>query len=449
MSASDAMLERLIRSVNNSWGEHADSGPSTPQLAGRIIETAIAHRATGIHIESCKDHTRVRYRVDGFLREANKFPSSYGAPLFSYLKELAGMRSEEINIPQESRRKVRVGDISYSLQISTVPVSDGEKIVMHIVPETSEIPTLKELGYWGSALETVNQALSQPYGLILVAGPNGSGKSTSLYAFLSALNNPSLNVSTIEDSISHRINGANQVQVNPKTGLTFHKGLQALLRQDPNIIMIGGIHDRLTAETAAQAAFSGHLMLGGIHSGSSASSVSYLTDMGIEPYMIAGTVRAIVSQRLVRRLCTKCREKYKPDAAKVTEIKNSLHLSGTSVSGHLHELEAQAKKEGVGSDTNTKPTLSTTANKINHLWKAHAGGCVECHHIGYKGLVGIFEVLSVSPEMQKLIMSGSSQGVIQKHSLSMGMVPLQLDGLVKALRGITSIEEVIRVTRSL
>src|SRR5690606_24233913 len=285
---------------------------------------------------------------------------------------------------------------------------------------------------------------------ILVTGPTGSGKSTSLFSILSKLNKPSVNISTIEDPVEYKIPGANQTQVNAKAGMTFANGLRALLRQDPNIIMIGEIRDIETAGLAVQAALTGHLVFATLHTNNAATTLPRLLDMGLEPFLIASTVRAVVGQRLVRRLCVDCRESYTPDAATLKQVADIFKTDNSTVMSHVHELEKQALAGGIGKANAGKSAktddLSTTASKITRLWKIHDGGCEACNHTGYKGRVGIYEVLANSQDIQKLIVANATSGDIQNQAIKEGMVTMQLDGFVKALRGQTSVEEILRVT---
>jgi type IV pilus assembly protein PilB len=288
--------------------------------------------------------------------------------------------------------------------------------------------------------------------MILVTGPTGSGKSTSLFSILSMLNQPSVNISTVEDPVEYRIAGTNQTQVNPVAGMTFVNGLRALLRQDPNIIMVGEIRDGETAGLGVQAALTGHLVFSTLHTNNASTCLPRLLDMGIEAFLIASTVRAVVGQRLVRRLCVDCRETIEPDQTTLKRIGESFGIEDTGTMKHIHELEKQALEGGIGK-TNTSTVnkhstenLSTTEKNITRIWKAHDGGCDACNHTGYKGRMGIYEVLDNSVEVQKLIVANATSEVIQGQAIKDGMVTMQLDGFIKALRGQTSIEEILRVT---
>lgn len=422
------------------------------QTVNLIIEYAIKSGASDIHIEPRESYVSVRYRVDGILKEANKLPKKVHNSLVSRIKILSNLKIDERRAPQDGRFKIQVGSGVFALRVSTLPITDGEKVVMRILNESSKAITLEELGYWGSSLKTINEAITQPHGMILVTGPTGSGKSTSLFSVLSLLNRPSVNISTIEDPVEYKIPGANQTQVNPMAGMTFVAGLRALLRQDPNIIMVGEIRDTETAGLGVQAALTGHLVFATLHTNNAATCLPRLLDMGIEPFLIASTVRAVVGQRLIRRLCVDCRETYVPDEATMKQVNGIFHISGAEQMKYIHELEKDALEGGIGkanvSKVNKASTeeLSTTPSKIERLWKAHDGGCDSCNHTGYKGRVGIYEVLGNSVEVQKLIVGNSTSDAIQEEAIKGGMITMQLDGFIKALRGQTSVEEILRVT---
>jgi type IV pilus assembly protein PilB len=421
------------------------------QTVNLLIEYAIRSGASDIHIEPRDSFVSVRYRIDGILREANKLPKKVHSALISRIKILSNLKIDERRVPQDGRFKIQIGSGVYALRVSTLPITEGEKVVMRILNESSKAATLEELGYWGVSLDAVNQAIKQPHGMILVTGPTGSGKSTSLFSTLSLLNKPSVNISTVEDPVEYKIPGANQVQTNVKAGMTFAAGLRALLRQDPNIIMVGEIRDTETAGLAVQAALTGHLVFATLHTNNAATCLPRLLDMGIEPFLIASTVRAVVGQRLVRKLCVDCREEIVPDMATLKQIGEIYGTTTGAIMKHIHQLEQQALEGGIGSTNSGKAkvdttTLSTSETKINRIFKAHEGGCETCGHTGYKGRMGIYEVLSNSTDVQSLIVGNATSDVIQQQAVKEGMVTMQLDGFIKALRGQTTIEEILRVT---
>lgn len=414
------------------------------QTVTLLIEYAIKSGASDIHIEPREEFVQVRYRVDGVLKEADKLPKKVQAALTSRIKILANLKIDERRIPQDGRFKITQGGKMYALRVSTLPIADGEKVVIRLLDESNKALSMEALGFWGSALKTINNAIIESNGMVLVTGPTGSGKSTTLFSVLSLLNNYTVNISTVEDPIEYKIEGANQTQVNTKAGMTFASGLRALLRQDPNIIMVGEIRDSETADMGVQAALTGHLVFSTLHTNNAATCLPRLIDMGIEPFLIASTVRAVLGQRLVRHVCPTCRIEYTPDNEELDEIKKMFGLETIQDYTKLHQLESVACKEGVGSEN---IDLSTDEKHIRRLWKAKEGGCDACSGAGYKGRFGIYEVLENSQAVQRLIMSNESSDRVQEVAVSEGMVTMQLDGLIKSLRGLTTVAEVLRVTR--
>jgi type IV pilus assembly protein PilB len=413
------------------------------QTVNLLLEYAIRSSASDIHIEPREDYVQIRYRIDGVLKEVNQLPRNVLEALVSRIKILSNLKIDERRVPQDGRFKISVAGKQYALRVSTLPIADGEKVVMRILDESNQAVTLQDLGYWGRSLEVVEQALTEPNGMILVTGPTGSGKSTSLFSVLTRLNTPDVNISTIEDPVEYKIPGVNQTQTNAKAGMTFASGLRALLRQDPNIIMVGEIRDGETANLGVQAALTGHLVFSTLHTNNAATCLPRLLDMGIEPFLIASTVKAVVGQRLVRRLCPNCRTSYTPAKDEIDALVNLFHLREGQGFDRIHELEGQAIKQKVGGDT----PEGTTDKSIKTLWKASPEGCEKCNHTGYKGRIGIYEVLADSIPIQKLIISNATSNQIQDLAITEGMVTMQTDGLIKAIRGNTTVEEVLRVTK--
>lgn len=432
--------------------DESDLAEDSPvaQTVNIIIEYGIKAGASDIHIEPREDYIVVRYRIDGLLREANKLPRKLLGALVSRIKILSNLKIDEHRAPQDGRFKVEVSGLVYALRVSTLPILDGEKVVMRILNESSKPADFTELGFWGNALHDLQHAIVQPHGMVLVTGPTGSGKSTTLFSVLSSLNTPNVNISTVEDPVEYHIVGANQTQVNPIAGMTFEGGLRALLRQDPNVIMVGEVRDGETADLAVQAALTGHLVFSTLHTNNAATCLPRLLEMGVEPFLIASTVRVVIAQRLVRRLCLDCREAYTPDATILKQLDKSFALSDNGGIKQMHELEGIALQDGIGKSNGGKGAetdqLSTTASTINRLWKAHDDGCDNCGHNGYKGRIGIYEVLSNTPTVQKMIVDNSTSEAIEKAAIDEHMLTMQLDGLIKSLRGQTTIEEVLRVT---
>ncbi|GAC1499305.1 MAG: type IV-A pilus assembly ATPase PilB [Candidatus Saccharimonadales bacterium] len=420
------------------------------QTVNILIEYGVKAGASDIHIEPRENFVVIRYRSDGLLREANKLPRKMLGSLVSRIKILSNLKIDEHRAPQDGRFKVDISGQIYALRVSTLPILDGEKVVMRILNESTKPADFTELGFWGSALEDLKHAIVQPHGMVLVTGPTGSGKSTTLFSVLSTLNTPNVNISTVEDPIEYHIIGANQTQVNPIAGMTFGSGLRALLRQDPNIIMIGEIRDVETADLAVQASLTGHLVFSTLHTSNAATCLPRLLEMGVEPFLIASTVRVVIAQRLVRRLCVDCRESFSPDTIMLNQLEKSFHLSSNGGVKEMHRLEQLALQDGIGKPSGTKDAatneLSTSVAKIIRLWKAHEDGCDSCNHTGYKGRIGIYEVLSNTPSVQRMIVSSSSSEDIENTAIKERMLTIQLDGLIKALRGQTTIEEILRVT---
>jgi type IV pilus assembly protein PilB len=423
------------------------------QTVNLIIEYGVKSTASDIHIEPRENIVVVRYRIDGILREVNKLPRKMLNALVSRIKILSNLKIDEHRAPQDGRFKVQVAGNLYAIRVSVLPIVDGEKVVMRILNESNKATGLADLGFWGAAKDTLQRAIIQPHGMVLVTGPTGSGKSTTLFSVLSMLNTPTVNISTVEDPVEYRIPGVNQTQVNPIAGMTFSNGLRAMLRQDPNIIMVGEIRDGETAELAVQAALTGHLVFSTLHTNNAATCLPRLLDMHVEPFLIASTVRAVIGQRLVRRLCVECRELLVPDETELQHIEKVFHLETAANMKHINELEKQALDGGIGRPHTAKNTkndqtteLSTSESGIKRLWKAHDDGCVVCNHSGYRGRIGIYEVLHNSEEIQKLIVSNSTSDNIQKAAIDEGMLTMQLDGFIKALRGETTIEEILRAT---
>jgi type IV pilus assembly protein PilB len=429
-----------------SEAEVAEDSP-VAKTVNLIIEYAIKQGASDIHIEPREDYVSIRYRIDGQLRETNRLPKKVVAALVSRIKILSNLKIDERRAPQDGRFKVVFGSGEYALRVSTLPIVDGEKVVMRILDESRKASTLKELGFWGFNLETLERALTSPHGMILFTGPTGSGKSTSLFSILSRLNQPSVNISTVEDPVEYKIPGVNQVQVNPLAGMSFVNGLRALLRQDPNIIMVGEIRDSETANLAVQAALTGHLVFSTLHTNNASTALPRLLDMGIEPFLIASTVRAVVAQRLVRRLVPESTEIFHPDETTVKRIQAAFNLTKPEDMARIHNYEQQAIQSAMEGVLNSTKVVahaepSTTDQSILKLWrmKGEAGAA------SFRGRLGIYEVLPLNSAIQKLIITGATSEVIQEEAIKQGMVTMQTDGLIKALQGQTTLEEIMRVT---
>jgi len=394
----------------------------------RIVDTLLRHailqRASDIHIEPLEKEVIVRYRIDGILRDAMTLPKTISSGIVARVKVLSNLKLDEHRLPQDGRFKVETEEYRYSIRVSILPVFDGEKIVMRLLPETAKAFTLEELGLRGGALEIIQDNLRKPVGMILVTGPTGCGKTTTLYSMMEILNMPGVNISTVEDPIEYRMPRINQTQVNPKIGLTFASGLRALVRQDPDIIMVGEIRDNETAGLAINAALTGHLVLSTLHTTNAAGSIPRLIDMKAEPFLISSTLNVILAQRLVRRLCEK-KEKY---TLKEPELDNIAKYCD------LNRILEVLREEKLA-----KPKQSLT--KIPFYRPKPTKECPE----GYKGRIGIYEVLPVTETIKEMIVKEATSDQIQDQAQKERMRTMIEDGFIKAAQGITSIEEVLRV----
>ncbi|MCS6919051.1 MAG: type II secretion system ATPase GspE [Fimbriimonadales bacterium] len=391
--------------------EIADDAPVV-RLANMIITQAITDGASDIHIEPTRDCVKVRYRIDGVMIDSMVLPKRVQASLTSRFKILADMDIAEKRVPQDNRISATIDGREYDFRVSTLPCIYGEKIVMRVLDKSSVRVGLEKLGFLPDTLSKLEEVISRSYGIILVTGPTGSGKSTTLYSILSRLNTGLVNIITAEDPVEYELPGINQVQVNPKAGLTFASALRAMLRQDPDIIMVGEMRDRETATIAIEAALTGHLVLSTLHTNDSSSAPPRLTEMGVEPFMIASSLIAVLAQRLVRTLCPRCKEPYQPTESEFTRY-------GFTPPPNLSELTIYRAK-----------------------------GCENCKNTGYKGRTGIHELLVMSDPVRDLILKHAAAYTIQKAAVEQGMRLLKDDALEKVLLGRTSIEEVVRVIYS-
>jgi len=389
--------------------EMVDEGPVV-RLVNSIFLQAIEQNASDIHIEPQEHQVRVRYRIDGMLREVMTLPKKIRSAVISRVKVISNMDIAEKRIPQDGRLQLKYGNRKIDLRVSTVPTVYGEKIATRLLDKGSmKSYKIEQIGFGHLNLKRFTSALKSSYGMLLITGPTGSGKTTTLYAALNEINTIEKNIITVEDPVEYMLDGINQIQVNVKAGMTFAASLRSILRQDPDIIMVGEIRDSETAEIAIRAATTGHLVLSTLHTNDAAGAITRLVDMGIEPFLVASSVLAVVAQRLVRVICPKCYRAYElaPDAPERAFI-------------------------GVGPD---KPVT---------LYKG--AGCDNCGNTGYKGRLAIHEVLPVTAGLRPLIIKNAPADEIKRKALSEGMISLKMDGIQKALEGLTSIEEVMRVT---
>lgn len=383
------------------------------EIVSHILDFAVRSRASDVHIEPREGDTRVRYRIDGILQEKLTIPRGLHDALVSRIKILANLKIDEKRLPQDGRFNFKASTEEVDLRVSTLPTTWGEKVVMRILKKQGGIPELPELGLRGRALKNLQDAILRPHGIILICGPTGSGKTTTLYSIIQKLNTEKVNIMTLEDPIEYKLEGVNQVQVNPAAGLTFASGLRSFLRQDPDIILVGEIRDKETADLAIQASLTGHLVFSTLHTNDAAGALPRLLEMGAEPYLLASSMTAVVAQRVVRRIHEKCKTSYQPDRKVVEEMKNVL--------GPLWQQ----------------------GNENLTLWKGQ--GDPECNSTGYYGRIGIFEVLPVTERISRLILEQGSAADIERQAREEGMITLKQDGFMKVLEGISTIEEVLRV----
>ncbi len=383
------------------------------KLVNSLLFQAAKERASDIHIEPFERELSVRFRVDGVLREKIKPPKRFQKAIASRVKIMGNLNIAETRLPQDGRIRIKLAGRDIDIRLSTVPTSHGERLVMRLLDKSAVLLDLGELGFSTEQLEVMDSLIHRSHGIILVTGPTGSGKSTTLYAALSQINTPELNILTVEDPVEIQIKGIGQVQVNPKIDLTFASGLRSFLRQDPDVIMVGEIRDLETAEIAIQASLTGHLVFSTVHTNDAPGAVTRLVDMGVEPFLVASSLMGCVAQRLVRVLCKECREAYAPTAEALAEI-------------------------GLGPD-------SLREAGVDRLYREK--GCPACNGTGYRGRIGIYEMMLVTDEVRQLILRKVDSGTIKKTAIAQGMRTLIQDGASKVLRGSTSIAELLSVTQ--
>jgi len=409
----DVIISENLKKATPKEEDLAKAAEDVPivKILDTLLEYAVAERASDIHIETQSEEVVVRYRIDGVLRDIVKLPKGIEDALVARIKILSNLKIDEHRIPQDGRYKYNIDDDVIALRISIIPSFYGENVVMRILREANRPLALEELGLTGAGLKIIRENMTKPHGMILVTGPTGSGKTTTLYSILNILNTIEVKICTIEDPIEYGINRVSQIQVNPKTGLTFAAGLRALLRHDPDIIMVGEIRDQETAEIAIHSALTGHLVLSTLHTNTASGAIPRFLDMGAEGFLLASTVNAVMAQRLVRKICNSCIVKYNPDQAIIRELSESLGV----------DLAKQKFYKGEG--------------------------CDECNHKGYRGRIGIYEVMPLTDKIRSFIARKPTSEEIQKQAVTEGMITMLQDGLDKVASGLTTIEEVIRVVR--
>ena len=402
------------------------------QALSKILEYAIKSRASDIHVEPLENALKIRCRVDGVLREVMQLPKSIEPALVSRVKILANLKIDEHRVPQDGQFAVKIANKEVDLRIAISPVVWGEQIVIRLLDKSGNSFDLEEMGYAGRALRVIRRGVKRPNGMVLTSGPTGSGKSTSLYALIKEIKDDSVNIVTLEDPVEYKMQGVNQIQVNAEVGLTFANGLRSILRQDPDVVMVGEIRDAETAALAVQAALTGHLVFSTLHTNSAAGVLPRLLDMNIEPFLIASTVNTIIGQRLVRRVATK-RETYQSTPI---ETQNIMATIGHLLPKTPEEVAKVSADLGYKDLPLAGQTTYTLVRGIDTPQTPH----------GYSGRAGIYEVMDVNVDIQKLIIDRATSGEIQRLAVSQGMITMRQDGYLKALSGVTTLEEVNRVT---
>ena len=379
------------------------------KLVNHIISQSIKARASDIHIEPYQDSFKVRYRVDGILYDLLTPPKWIQPALISRIKVMAKLNIAEKRLPQDGRLEVRIGSQNVDVRVSTLPTTFGERVVMRLLNKSEEVLNLKELGLSPEDHELLNMLMTQPNGIILVTGPTGSGKTTTLYSVLSTMIKPDINIITIEDPVEYQLKGISQIQVNPKIDLTFARGLRSIVRQDPDVILIGEIRDKETATIAVQSALTGHLVFSTLHTNDSAGAITRLVDIGVEPFLISSSVVAVIAQRLVRVLCDHCKEAFSP--------------------GVIME------------------SIGITRSQLERHTIYQAKGCEQCFNTGYRGRIGIFEIMHLNDALKTLILKTFDATQIKQYAMQNNMKTLRRSGIAQVLAGRTTIEEVLRVTQ--
>jgi len=402
------------------------------KIVDTFLKHAILQQASDIHIEPEEKDVVIRYRIDGILHDAMTLPKVILPGIIARIKILSNLKIDEHRLPQDGRFKIESDDYKVAFRVSIIPVFDGEKVVMRLLNEGSNNLTLKQIGFRERDLGIINREIEKPNGMILVVGPTGSGKTTTLYTISAILNTPDVNISTLEDPIEYRMPRVNQSQINTKINFTFASGLRALLRQDPDIIMVGEIRDRETAELAVHAALTGHLVLSTLHTNSAAGTLPRIKEMGVESFLVASTANVIISQRLVRKICPECKEEYNLDEALYDSFSQKFDID---------EMSELIKKNKL-----IKKNYKSDKEMWLNIKFARGKGCRKCRN-GYKGRLGIFEVLQISDKVKKLINSSAPGEEIEEAAKAEGMTTMLEDGIIKIVQGITTIEEVMRVTK--
>ncbi len=398
------------------------------RIVNDLLEYGMFRDASDIHIEPEEKDVIVRYRIDGILYNVMTLDKNVQPGIIARIKILSNLKVDEHRLPQDGRFKIDTDKYRVSCRVSIIPTFDGEKVVIRLLDEKAQALSLENLGFLSSSLEIVKKNILKPHGMIIVTGPTGSGKTTTLYTILSVLNTPKVNIATIEDPIEYRIPHINQSQINPKIGFGFEAGLRSLLRQDPNIIMVGEIRDEETAKISVNAAMTGHLLLSTLHTNDAVTTLPRLAQMGIPSFLIASTTNLIIAQRLVRKVCPYCKQPYHLSKKAVEDIEKQLDI--TDILARLERGKTIESKDSLESITFYRGT-----------------GCNRCNNSGYKGRIGVYETLEMTPEMAEIITNTVDTAALRKQAEKQGMLSLVEDGFIKAVSGLTNLEEVMRVTQ--
>lgn len=400
-----------------------------------LFTRAVRERASDIHIEPTEKEVLVRNRIDGILYNVKDAPRAYLPSIISRVKIMAGLNIAEKRLPQDGRISLKIAGKNIDVRVSTIPTSQGERIVMRLLDKSTVLLDLMDLGFARSTYTIMEDLITRPHGIILVTGPTGCGKTTTLYGALNKINKPDLNILTVEEPVEYDMKGINQMQVNPKIDLTFASGLRSFLRQDPDVIMVGEIRDRETSEIAIHASLTGHLVLSTIHTNDAAGALTRLVEMGIEPFLVASSMLALMAQRLVRVVCKECREPYHPTDDQLAQI----GMTRERIMSFWKEKPDDRYSMG------TREDLPEWWGKEVTLYRA--GGCEKCSSMGYRGRTGIYELLLITDKVRALVLKKEDSNTIKRSAVSEGMLTLRDDGALKVLQGITTIEEVMRVTQ--
>ncbi len=417
------------------------------RIVNSIMQYAVTSKSSDVHIEPMESRLRVRFRIHGMMTERLSLPKTLGPAVISRVKIMSNLKIDEKRVPQDGRFQVKVKNVKVDIRVSVMPMIYGEKIVMRLLESDTSGITLESTGLRGNAYKIFLDALSVTNGIVLVTGPTGSGKTRTLACSLIKVNDPSVNIISLENPVEIRVPGVTQVQINPDVGLTFANGLRSVLRQDPDVVMVGEIRDQETAELAIQASLTGHLVLSTLHTNSAPAAVPRLLDMGMEPYLLASTLRVLAAQRLPRKICTHCIQAVPASPEELKDLVKSLtEIKSFDLVKYLTQvINAKKAKAEEGSAVLKVPEVGPDGQPIIYLYKG--AGCDRCGGSGYSGRIGIFEVLDVTEKISRMIMQNVTAQDIEREAKENGMITMIQDGFLKVLEGVTTIEEVLRVSK--